>query len=70
MNSKTYYKYIWLLDLLLSSDPLPFEVISMMWERNPAFDGTLPIRSFHEFRKGIKEMFGVDVSHDYLMSYL
>jgi len=59
MRSKTYYKYIWLLDLLLTSDPLPFEDISMMWENNPAFDGPLSKRTFHEWRDGIKEMFGV-----------
>ena len=53
MVSKTYYKYIWLLDLLLTSDSLPFEEICMMWEDNPAFDGPLPIRSFHEYRKGL-----------------
>lgn len=64
MISKTYYKYIWLLDLLLTSDPLPFEEICMMWEDNPAFDGPLPIRSFHEYRKGVKEMFGVDIVCD------
>jgi len=64
MNSKTYYKYIWLLDLLLTSDPIPFEDICLMWEDNPAFGGPLPIRSFHEFRKGIKEMFGVDIVCD------
>ena len=30
MISKTYYKYIWLLDLLLNSDtPLPFDIISV-----------------------------------------
>lgn len=64
MISKTYYKYIWLLDLLLTSNPLPFEDISMMWEDNPAFDGPLPIRSFHDYKKGIKEMFGVDIECD------
>ena len=64
MVSKTYYKYIWLLDLLLTSDPLPFEEICMMWEDNPAFEGPLPIRSFHEYRKGVKEMFGVDIVCD------
>lgn len=64
MISKTYYKYIWLLDLLLTNDPLTFEDISMMWEDNPAFDGPLPIRSFHDYKKGIKEMFGVDIECD------
>lgn len=60
MRSKTYYKYIWLLDLLRTSDhPLSFENISKMWEDNPAFDGPLSKRTFHEWRDGIKEMFGV-----------
>lgn len=64
MISKTYYKYIWLLDLLLTSDPLTYDEICMVWEDNPAFDGPLAIRSFHEYRKGIKEMFGVDIVCD------
>ena len=61
MISKTYYRYIWLLDVLLTSDPLTFEEINMLWEDNPMADGPLPLRTFHEYRKGIKEMFGVDV---------
>jgi len=64
MISKTYYKYIWLLDLLLTSSPLTYDEICMVWEDNPAFDGPLAIRSFHEYRKGIKEMFGVDITCD------
>lgn len=59
MISKTYYKYIWLLDLLLHSEPLTYEAICNEW--NSRFDGELPLRSFHEYRKGIKEMFGVDI---------
>lgn len=64
MISKTYYRYIWLLDTLLTSDPLPYDVICMLWEDCPAFDGPLPLRTFHEHRKGIKEMFGVDIECD------
>ena len=64
MVSKTYYKYIWLLDLLRTSAPLSFEKICKVWEDNPAFDGSLPNRSFHELRKGIKEMFGVEIECD------
>ncbi len=64
MKGKTYYRYIWLLDLLLTSDPLPFEDICMMWEANPMSDGPLALRTFHEHRKGIKEMFGVDIDCD------
>ena len=64
MISKTYYKYIWLLDTLLTSKPLTFEQICMLWEDCPAFDGTLAKRTFHEYRDGIKEMFGVDIDCD------
>lgn len=66
MISKTYYKYIWLLDLLLNSDePLSFDIISSEWDLNPAADDTtLALRTFHEYRKGIKEMFGVDIECD------
>lgn len=64
MISKTFYRYIWLLDLLLTSDPLPFDEICIMWEMNPVCDGPLALRTFHEHRKGIKEMFGVDIECD------
>ena len=64
MVSKTYYRYIWLLDTLLNNNPLPFEEINMLWELCPASDGPMPLRTFHEHRKGIKEMFGVDIECD------
>ena len=48
MISKTYYKYIWLLDLLLTSDPLPYEDICVVCEVD--FGSPLPIRTFHEYR--------------------
>ena len=62
MISKTYYRYIWLLDTLLNSDPLTFDEINMLWEDNPMGEGTLPRRTFHEHRTGIKEMFGIDIA--------
>lgn len=64
MISKTYYRYIWLLNTLLDSDPIPFDIIAMLWEDDPLSDGTLPLRTFHEHRKGIKELFGVDIVCD------
>ena len=60
MISKTYHKYIWLLNTLLTSSPLTFDEVNMLWEDCPANDGPIPLRTFHEYRKGIKEMFGVD----------
>ncbi|MBR1839297.1 MAG: hypothetical protein IJ782_01720 [Prevotella sp.] len=65
MISKTYYRYIWLLNLLLNEKhALTLEEICKRWEECPAFDGALPIRTFHEHRKGIKEMFGVEIACD------
>ena len=65
MISKTYYRYIWLLDTLLSSDPLTIEEINMLWEDCPVSDGQpIPLRTFHEQRKGIREMFGVEIVCD------
>lgn len=64
MISKTYHKYIWLLNTLLTSRPLTFDEVNMLWEYCPANDGPIPLRTFHEYRKGIKEMFGVDIECD------
>lgn len=64
MISKTYRRYIWLLDLLLNSSPLSFDDICMMWAKSPMCDGPLALRTFHEHRKGIKEMFGVEIVCD------
>ena len=65
MISKTYYKYIWLLDTLLTSTPLTIDEINLLWEDCPASDGQpIPLRTFHEHRKGIKEMFSVDIVCD------
>ena len=65
MISKTYYKYIWLLDTLLTSHPLTIDEINMLWKDCPASDGQpIHLRTFHEHRKGIKEMFGVEIACD------
>lgn len=60
MVSKTYVKYIWLLNTLLQEE-LSFKEIENRWKDNPMHEGVLPIRTFHEWRDGIKEMFGVDI---------
>ena len=64
MISKTYFKYIWLLDTLLNSSPLTFEEIRKLWEDCPAYNGPIPRRTFHEHRQGVKEMFGVEIECD------
>ena len=60
MISKTYVKYIWLLNTLLQGE-LSFKEIEFRWKNNPSHDGDLSVRSFHEWRGGIREMFGVEI---------
>lgn len=70
MISKTYIRYIWLLDTLYTSDPLTYDDVVMLWEDSPyAYMGGLPIRTFHEHRKGIEEMFGVVIGCDKSKGY-
>lgn len=71
MISKTYLRYIWLLDTIRwSRIPLTYEHITKIWEASPyAYMGGLPIRTFHEHRKGIEEMFGVVIECDKTKGY-
>ena len=64
MISKTYYRYIWLLNQLLDFGELSYEDIKSLWEEDAMNEGGLPLRTFHEHRKGVKEMFGVDIVCD------
>jgi hypothetical protein len=66
MISKTYLRYIWLLDTISNArQQLTYEDIVKIWQVSPyAYMGGLPIRTFHEHRKGIEEMFGVIIACD------
>ena len=66
MISKTYLRYIWLLDTISNARlQLTYEDIVKIWQCSPySYMGGLPIRTFHEHRKGIEEMFGVIIACD------
>ena len=71
MISKTYIRYIWLLDTISNAGiPLTYEDIVKIWENSPyAYMGGLPKRTFHEHRDGIEEMFGVIIECDKSKGY-
>ena len=71
MISKTYLRYIWLLDTISKSKhPLTYDCIAKIWEGSPYANlGGLPIRTFHEHRKGIEEMFGAIIECDKSKGY-
>lgn len=56
MISKTILRYVWLINTLLEEKSLTFEEINLRYAPVP-----YPLRSFHEHRKGIKELFGVEI---------
>lgn len=62
MGSKTINRYIWLLDVLLQKKKMTFEEVSYLWEKSCLGDGNpLPLRTFHQHKKAIEEMFGVEI---------
>ena len=69
MISKTYYRYIWLLNVLLQDEALTYEEIVELWKKDPNGGDSYPLRTFHEHRKGVKEMFGVDIVCDKYVGY-
>ncbi len=60
MIGKTYYRYIWLLNTLLEKE-LTYEEIAKLWKQHPMAKDGLPIRTFHDHREGVREMFGVEI---------
>ena len=56
MVSKTFNRYIWLVNILMQNGKLSFEEISMFWEDSHLGEGkTLPLRTFHQHRKAVEE---------------
>lgn len=62
MISKTFNRYIWLLDVLLQEKQLTFDEISQRWkESNMGDNKPLPLRTFHQHRCAVEELFGVEI---------
>lgn len=65
MISKTFNRYIWLLNTLLQHRRLTFEEINNRWQNSCLGDGKpLALRTFHVHRNAIAELFGVEVACD------
>ncbi|MCM1141848.1 MAG: WYL domain-containing protein [Muribaculum sp.] len=62
MISKTFNRYIWLLNTLIQHKQLTFDEISRLWKDSGLDDGKgLALRTFHVHRDAIKELFGVEI---------
>ena len=64
MAYNIFSRYIWLIDLLQSNDEMTFKKVSEAWEDekglNPKGEG-LPLRTFHNHIKAIKEIFDIRI---------
>lgn len=70
MISKTINRYIWLLDTLQKRNKLTYEEISDLWKESNLGDGKpLPLRTFHQHRDAIEELFGVKIKCDLTDGY-
>ncbi len=62
MISKTFNRYIWLLNILLQEKQMTFDEISKRWkESNLGDNKPLPLRTFHQHRIAVEELFGVEI---------
>lgn len=70
MVSKTFNRYIWLLNTLLQQQRLTFEEISYRWRDSYIGNGQpLALRTFHMHREAIAELFGVEIKCDTANGY-
>ena len=62
MISKTFNRYIWLLNTLLQHKQLSFEEINVLWkECRLGNDAPLPLRTFHQHKNAVEELFGIEI---------
>lgn len=62
MISKTFNRYIWLMNTLLQYKQLTFEEINVLWMGSCLGDGApLPLRTFHQHKNAVEELFGVEI---------
>lgn len=62
MISKTFNRYIWLLNTLLQHKQLSYEEINALWKESCLGNGTpLPLRTFHQHKNAVEELFGIEI---------
>ncbi|MBR2442770.1 MAG: WYL domain-containing protein, partial [Rikenellaceae bacterium] len=65
MASKAINRYVWLLNTLMQRKSLTFKEICDLWDRSSLNDGKpLALRTFHQHREAIAELFGVEIVCD------
>lgn len=65
MAKDLFNRYIWLVDTIYRAERITFEEINERWVRTEMSGGEdLPLRTFHNHRKAIEEMFDINIECD------
>ena len=65
MASNAVKRYVWLINTLIQRKSLTFKEICDLWDRSSLNDGKpLALRTFHQHREAIAELFGVEIVCD------
>ena len=65
MASKAINRYVWLINTLMQRKSLTFKEICDLWDKSNLSDGKpLAVRTFHQHREAIAELFGVEIVCD------
>ena len=62
MISKTFNRYIWLLNTLLQHKQLSYEEMNVLWKECRLGNGAqLSLRTFHQHKNAVEELFGIEI---------
>lgn len=65
-TSNLFNRYVWLVDIIYRRGKITFEEINEYWQRSLLnLDGEdLPLRTFHNHRQAIEQMFDINIECD------
>lgn len=65
MAANIFGRYVWLIDILRRYKRLTFQEISSLWQGSGlSYGEKLPLRTFHNHQKAIKDIFDVYIECD------
>lgn len=65
-TSNLFNRYVWLVDVIYRTGQITFEQINEKWAHSQLNDGgeDIPLRTFHNHRKAIEQMFDINIECD------
>ena len=71
MVKDLFRRYVWLVDVVYRAGRLTFEEINERWRRTEMSGGEdLPLKTFHNHRHAIADIFGIDWCQGLASQYL